>query len=461
MLYHLLQKVSSKYQIITADFKTVEKKFLDQGEDKAEVKEYLEIFKKLRDKNILQGQDRDIDLVGKKPWAEFKSFVDLASEQKSKTEMKHIARNEGAKLVFEDDNWQVYHILSYEASKLYGSGTKWCISSNETDENWNSYNKESHFYALISKNKTKENPFYKIAVQVYTTGKIVAWDALDKSHTLQDLSLRDDLDELPDFKYEKPLEGFVVNGVRHNLVDIEKEIKNNPEKLKNILIENGYKEFVPNGVVVETWDNLDDYARSESKDLRELLKRLENGDLIDDDSVDQYQLNDLLDEVSKKKEFEAEVVNKITPDDLKAYAELGDYDLEDVQKEFSEDPVATIKDMFNYDIDSTDRIKEALERGVNYGYRSGTEVNAWDEIKYWFENVSEDYYFELSESDWVYGPIKLVLPFLYVIPEISDVIDGHELTSQFEKPEFKWPNIATEYNEDAAVEEFFQVLEFF
>ena len=35
---------------------------------------------------------------------------------------------EGSKLLYNDNEWKVYEILNYEASKKYGKNTMWCIS---------------------------------------------------------------------------------------------------------------------------------------------------------------------------------------------------------------------------------------------------------------------------------------------------------------------------------------------
>lgn len=48
---------------------------------------------------------------------------------------------EGAKLVYEDNEWAVYEITTHKAAVLYGSGTKWCI----------------------------DDPFYKIAIVIQIT----------------------------------------------------------------------------------------------------------------------------------------------------------------------------------------------------------------------------------------------------------------------------------------------------
>jgi len=170
--------------LIKADFKTVEKKFTDQGIESETVKHYLEDFKKLRDSRDL-GENKDIELWGKKPWQEFQEFVDKTKEEKTKSEEKKLQRTEGAELVHDDDEWLVYKILTHEASVLYGSGTKWCITQ-KNGTHWNQYTNRNKncFYFLISKTKDKDDKFYKIAVmRSKRQGKLLFFDALDVSYS--------------------------------------------------------------------------------------------------------------------------------------------------------------------------------------------------------------------------------------------------------------------------------------
>ena len=195
---------------LLANFKTVEKKFEQQGIDKETIKQYLADFKKLRDTKDL-GENKDIDTWGKKSWNEFKKFVDNTKKEKSKTEEKKIKKVEGADLVFSDKNWSIYKILNFDAAMNYGSGTKWCITNRK---HWVNYTQEqeSCFYFLISKINSdryvgeKNDPFHKIAVEVTESGEITYWDASDTQYSAKEIP---NFLKLPDFDYswfkvEKP-----------------------------------------------------------------------------------------------------------------------------------------------------------------------------------------------------------------------------------------------------------------
>lgn len=169
--------------IVIADFKSVEKKFIEQNADKEEIQRYLDLFKELKSNQRIQSiENKNIDTWGKRTWEEFKEFVDNLKSEKSKAEEKKIKKMEGAELVAEDDNWRIYRITSHDACKIYGSGTKWCITEPSSTW-WDKYAKRSTFYFILSKNRDSTDPWYKIAAQVGRKGKKTYWDAVDKNHS--------------------------------------------------------------------------------------------------------------------------------------------------------------------------------------------------------------------------------------------------------------------------------------
>ena len=46
----------------------------------------------------------------------------------SKADKRRSDKERGAELIYQDDLWKVYRITTYSAAKIYGSGTKWCIT---------------------------------------------------------------------------------------------------------------------------------------------------------------------------------------------------------------------------------------------------------------------------------------------------------------------------------------------
>lgn len=188
--------VLSKYQIFS-DFKTVEKKFLDQGAKPEDVKTALTYFSNLRNMQRLPLANRNIDDWGKKPFKEFETYVMNLWDSSSKTSVKkdpHKKHNiEGAKFITENEDWVVYQIETFKGSELLGS-RNWCTVRKE--EEYNGYTKRNTLYYLLSKNKEPSDKWYKICLAVDFKGGTYFWD----NQNQQQLKLPDL--NIPDFKME-------------------------------------------------------------------------------------------------------------------------------------------------------------------------------------------------------------------------------------------------------------------
>ena len=112
----------------------------------------------------------------------------------SKTHQKQIERKDVDK-VYEDDTFLVVSPKTYEASKLYGKGTKWCISSEKTNKHWKDLtgNQGIKFYFIINK---KNNA--KFAVGVDLAGhKTGVWNDEDLNIIERDKPDEDDSLDTP------------------------------------------------------------------------------------------------------------------------------------------------------------------------------------------------------------------------------------------------------------------------
>lgn len=184
------------FQLVFADFKSVKNKFIRQGIEVETVKEYLEEFKKIKTKYKNLGESGNVDYWGKKPWEEFKSFVDEKKSSVSKTQEKKLEKLDGAELIAENKKWFIYKILTHKAARIYGSGTKWCITQ-ESPEHWSNYIRENEFYFFISKTRNSDDPWYKIAMTFNAGGDSGYWDATDKPTKMLPKEI---YDTLPDFQ---------------------------------------------------------------------------------------------------------------------------------------------------------------------------------------------------------------------------------------------------------------------
>lgn len=95
----------------------------------------------------------------------------------SKTAVKKKVKEEGATTVLENDRMKIVVPDTYEASKVYGKGTKWCTAMDTTEHHWKSYYRQGcKLYYIIDKLENK-----KYAVLVYPNGNKQVYDEQDKS----------------------------------------------------------------------------------------------------------------------------------------------------------------------------------------------------------------------------------------------------------------------------------------
>jgi len=137
-------------------------------------------------KNRLKSPENDIYYWLKKTPVELEDRVNEIENTISKTKHKKIEKTKGAELVTEENGWKVYRIDTYEASCLYGKGTKWCTASTETSKYFNDYkDKGIVLYYFIRNNE-------KYALALYS--KIV--DGLERMGIRANYELYDEKDEL-------------------------------------------------------------------------------------------------------------------------------------------------------------------------------------------------------------------------------------------------------------------------
>jgi hypothetical protein len=99
---------------------------------------------------------------------ELEEQVKIADEiEKRKTLEKQILK------LHEDDTWLVLTPLSFEASKVYGSNTKWCVTQ---EKYWESYLSTHRLIYCINKKTNNKIAFSR----EFSTEKFQAWDQQDK-----------------------------------------------------------------------------------------------------------------------------------------------------------------------------------------------------------------------------------------------------------------------------------------
>jgi hypothetical protein len=178
---------------LNENFSSQKNRFLDAGADSHAVDVAFQQFKEMKERGLLSLEQKDIDRY--QSFEELQAVVAEKSGVKSKTQQKKAQKSAGAELVYEDSDWKVYHITTYEASKLYGKDTAWSISSGTSDSEgrFNQYKEENTIYIAVKK-QTGE----KRAVLVQMDGSIVVYDERE-----QEAEMPSDMPERV-FKFVEP-----------------------------------------------------------------------------------------------------------------------------------------------------------------------------------------------------------------------------------------------------------------
>jgi len=119
---------------------------------------YTLIKNKIKDSNY-----KDIYKLIRRDPDEVKAYIDSF---KSNRDRNVSAKQSGAKLLYSDNEWNVYKITTYDAAVIYGKNTKWCItgrypqSEGKGEYYFNNYieseNLDGGYYFFISKNDATE-----------------------------------------------------------------------------------------------------------------------------------------------------------------------------------------------------------------------------------------------------------------------------------------------------------------
>ena len=85
--------------------------------------EYYNKYNTIKNK-ITDNEYKDVYKLIKKDPDEVKDYIDNFKSNRDSVR----AAKSGAKKLYEDSDWIVYRITTYEAAVLYGKNTKWCIT---------------------------------------------------------------------------------------------------------------------------------------------------------------------------------------------------------------------------------------------------------------------------------------------------------------------------------------------
>lgn len=136
-------------------------------------------FESLVYRHRIGGEQANIEKY--KTVKELEDFLATVPEQ-SKRQEKEQEKEKGANIYYSDENLVIIEPLSYEASKLYGKGTKWCISSEDNARFWWDYHKKGTKIVFFIFRKDKE----KYAGVIYPNGEIEIRNSADNMVSKKD-----------------------------------------------------------------------------------------------------------------------------------------------------------------------------------------------------------------------------------------------------------------------------------
>lgn len=114
---------------------------------KEKADEYADFF--IKNKSSLKSPENDFYYWMRN---DVELFINAMSTKMDQAKVKDQAKakeQEGATLIYSDDNWYVYHITNYEAMKKYGRNTKWCLAGN-----YNGHEQEGQYWFNFYKGLT-------------------------------------------------------------------------------------------------------------------------------------------------------------------------------------------------------------------------------------------------------------------------------------------------------------------
>jgi hypothetical protein len=125
--------------------------------------------------------------IKEKDISKYKNFLELNEQvkiaediEKQKEVEKHILK------LHEDDTWLILTPLSFDASKVYGSNTKWCVTQ---EKYWKTYLKTHRLIYCINKETNVKTAFSR----EFSTEKFQAWDQKDKEVSPMFIDIPDEI----------------------------------------------------------------------------------------------------------------------------------------------------------------------------------------------------------------------------------------------------------------------------
>lgn len=152
-----------------------------KDEDRYKVRDYLETLSKHR---FARGSG--IDVCKCKDLPDLYDRVRDLMGTETRSEVEKEIKAAGSRVLYQDRKWLVYQLLTWEASRLIGSGTQWCTASKVNRSAFDNYTKRGPLLVFINKETSNKYQFH-ICCGVYNSSDRVLRSNKDDDNILTEI----------------------------------------------------------------------------------------------------------------------------------------------------------------------------------------------------------------------------------------------------------------------------------
>lgn len=167
----------------------------------------LEIFNKV---------GRTTDLYSFRDYPSFLKFLQQRSKEVQMGKMALIKA--GSHTIKDDKRWLVVVPMTHDASKYFGGGTSWCISTSN-DTYWNDYYHENTIIMIKDRTKKPDDPLFKVAIVGNAHDELWSVQNDDKESKIRELSRHTKLWDTNDRQLSQSTEDNYLANLPEDLID--------------------------------------------------------------------------------------------------------------------------------------------------------------------------------------------------------------------------------------------------
>lgn len=167
----------------------------------------LEIFNKV---------GRSADLYSFRDYSSFLKFLQQRSKEVQMGKMALIKA--GSHTIKDDKRWLVVVPMTHDASKYFGGGTSWCISTSN-DTYWNDYYHENTIIMIKDRTKKPDDPLFKVAIVGNAHDELWSVQNDDKESKIRELSRHTKLWDTNDRQLSQSTEDNYLANLPEDLID--------------------------------------------------------------------------------------------------------------------------------------------------------------------------------------------------------------------------------------------------